>query len=160
MKKVIISILIITSSVLIAQSLFSHCEVPCGIYNDKMRCDMIEEHITTIEKAMTMIVKISNEDTINYNQLVRWINNKEKHATEIQHIVSQYFMTQRVKPVTEQDTEEYKKYIKKLTFLHEMIIYAMKAKQSTELDNVKKLGSLLSKFRNVYFASESPKHKH
>lgn len=35
---------------------------------------MIEEHISTIEKSMTMIVELPQEDT-NYNQLLRWINN-------------------------------------------------------------------------------------
>ena len=31
---------------------FSHCEVPCGIYGDPMRLDVMAEHVTTIEKSM------------------------------------------------------------------------------------------------------------
>ncbi len=26
----------------------AHCEIPCGIYDDEMRINMIAEHITTI----------------------------------------------------------------------------------------------------------------
>ncbi len=29
-----------------------HCQVPCGIYGDKMRVDMMMEDLATIEKAM------------------------------------------------------------------------------------------------------------
>jgi len=38
-----------------------------------------------------MIIKLSNEETINYNQIVRWVNNKEDHANKLQDIVSQHF---------------------------------------------------------------------
>lgn len=152
--------IIYAMSLLLANSVYAHCEIPCGIYNDKLRCSMIEEHIKTIEKSMTMINDLSKEGSINYNQLVRWINNKEEHANEIQHIVSQYFMTQRVKPVDSQSIDDYKKYIKKLLLLHEMLIYAMKAKQTTDMDNCKKLSSLLTDFQAVYFGPEDQKHEH
>lgn len=160
MQKHVLKTVILSLSLLFAQSLFSHCEIPCGIYNDKMRCRMIEEHIKTIEKAMMMINDLSKEGSINYNQLVRWINNKEDHANEIQHIVSQYFMTQRIKPVDDQSIEDYKEYVKKLTLLHEMLIYAMKTKQTTDLENVKKLRSLLTDFEAVYFDTQDHKHEH
>lgn len=70
----------------------AHCEVPCGIYNDSVRVKLIYEHISTIEKAMQNINSISNSKKSQYNQLVRWVNNKESHATKIQNIVSQYFL--------------------------------------------------------------------
>ena len=63
--------------------LFAHCQVPCGIYDDARRVIEIEEHIQTINKAMDNIHKISstNQQTAQeMNQLVRWINTKEKHA--------------------------------------------------------------------------------
>jgi len=75
----------------------AHCEIPCGIYDDSLRMKIIAEHLTTIEKSMKEIVELSRQAPVDYNQLVRWISNKEEHATKIQHIVSQYFMTQRIK---------------------------------------------------------------
>ena len=125
----------------------AHCELPCGIYNDQARIDMMNENIETIEKAMTQILALAGEQPINYNQLIRWVTNKENHATELQHTVSQYFMTQRIKPDTE-------KYTDKLTLLHKMLIYAMKCKQTTDLSNVTTLRSLLKDFGDLYFGQK------
>ena len=143
---------------LAAQNVLAHCEVPCGIYDDGMRIKMIREHILTIEKSMKMIAKLSSAPEKNYNQIVRWINNKEHHANELQHIVAQYFMTQRVKPVDKEDVEAYEEYINKLTLLHQMMFYAMKSKQTADFANVEMLRSLLNSFRDAYFGSEGHSH--
>ena len=121
----------------------AHCEIPCGIYDDAMRLDQIAEHIKTIEKSMNKIKALGKENPLNYNQLVRWVSNKETHANEIQHIVTQYFMTQRIKP-------DAKKYAEKLKVLHHMLIYAMKCKQTTDPANTEKLKSLLKEFEILY----------
>ncbi len=130
---------------------FSHCEIPCGIYGDETRVQLIAEHITTIEKAINTIKTLNGEKEKNYNQIVRWVNNKEVHAEKIQKIVHQYFLTQRIKPVEVKNKQKYELYIKQLTYLHKILIYAMKAKQSTDLTNIKKLRSLLESFKKVYF---------
>ena len=121
----------------------AHCEIPCGIYDDPLRINLVAEHATTIEKSMKQIVELGKPDQTNHNQLVRWVSNKEAHATEVQHIVSQYFMTQRIKP--DQD-----KYAEKLAVLHKMLIAAMKCKQTTDLAHVGTLRSLLKAFETLY----------
>jgi len=73
----------------ISPMVFSHCEIPCGIYDDQMRLNMLAEHITTIEKSMKEIQALSAEGNKNYNQLVRWIVNKEKHSDDFSDIVTQ-----------------------------------------------------------------------
>lgn len=157
MRRIVATLSVLFVSLLFAGPAFSHCEIPCGIYGDEIRFDMMEENIITIEKSMKMIVKLSKEKEINYNQLVRWVNNKENHASEIQHIVFQYFMTQRITPVSKNHSAEHNEYINQLTLLHEMLVYAMKAKQTTDLGNVEKLRSLLADFRTIYFGK---KHSH
>ncbi len=122
----------------------AHCEIPCGIYDDRARVDLIREDATTIEKAMNKIGELGAASPVNYNQLVRWIMNKEEHATRIQHTVSQYFMTQRIKP----DTEN---YAGKIGLLHKLLIAAMKCKQTTDLDHVEEVRDLLAEFENLYF---------
>jgi nickel superoxide dismutase len=122
----------------------AHCEIPCGIYNDELRANLIYEHTTTIEKSMQKILELSKQNPTNYNQLVRWVSNKEEHASEIQHLVSQYFMTQRIKP-------DSKNYAQKVTLLHQMLQFAMKCKQTTDVNHVKKLRSLLNEFEVLYF---------
>ena len=128
-----------------------HCEVPCGIYDDSLRVKLMYEHITTVEKAMNEIEKLSKEGTTNYNQLVRWVMNKEQHAEEIQEIVSQYFLHQRIKMKATGDKHDYDHYIRQLTSLHEVLVYAMKAKQTTDLAYIKKLRDSVKLFENNYF---------
>lgn len=136
---------------LIAGAACSHCEIPCGIYDDEMRVKMIEEDITTVEKSMNKIEELSKAPDPNWNQIVRWIMNKEEHSDRIAHVVTQYFMTQRLKPVGEKDAKAYARYVEELKLLHEMLVYSMKAKQTTDTENVEKLRSLLADFRSSYF---------
>ena len=120
---------------------------------------MIAEHITTIEKSMKQIRKLSEQDKPNMNQIVRWVQNKEEHADELGHIVTYYFMTQRVKPTDEANEKKYEEYVKKLTLLHRMLVCSMKAKQTTDLANVEKLKALLEEFHSVYFGKPVQKKR-
>jgi nickel superoxide dismutase len=122
----------------------AHCEIPCGIYDDPLRINLVAEHANTIEKSMKQIAELQKADQTNHNQLIRWVSNKEAHATEVQHIVSQYFMTQRIKPDQE-------KYSEKLAVLHKMLIAAMQCKQTADLSHVGTLRSLLKAFETLYF---------
>jgi len=135
----------------LASIVYSHCQIPCGIYGDPTRFDMLAEHITTLEKSLKQITGLSKQDKPNMNQIVRWVHNKEKHADELSHIVTYYFMAQRIKPVDKEKDKAYEQYINKLTLLHEMLVYAMKAKQTTDLSNIEKLRTLLAEFQAVYF---------
>lgn len=128
----------------------AHCEIPCGVYGDEMRINMIAEHIDTIEKSMKRVEGLAANGYANFNQLVRWVDNKELHADEIQEIVSQYFMTQRIKPADTSDKKAQAKYVKELTLLHRLMIQAMKAKQGTDLETVGKLRKLLDSFSQSY----------
>lgn len=148
-------ILLLFPLLLLSNNSFSHCQVPCGIYEDSMRIQLIDEHITTIEKAMTEIIALSGEVNTNYNQMVRWVNNKELHATKIQTIVSEYFLHQRIKSVAK-DNHHYNMYIQNLVYLHELSILAMKSKQSIDLTVIAKLHQTLQVFSDHYFRE----HKH
>ncbi len=144
MKKLIIVSAMFALLLIPAVTAFSHCEIPCGIYDDGMRIKMIREHIATIEKSMVTIQSLEKEKDHNANQLVRWVMNKDEHANQLQEIVTQYFMTQRIKT-------DAKNYSKKIEILHQMLIYGMKCKQTTDLGNVEKLKSLVTDFEKLYF---------
>ncbi len=145
-----ITILGILFIVFLSSTAQGHCEIPCGIYGDSLRVAMIKEHIITMEKSMKQINLLSQERTINYNQLVRWVTNKEEHAKKIQDIVSQYFLHQRIK-LTNPNSDKYDQYITNLTLLHQLLVYSMKAKQSTDLDIIDKLNETISFFEDNYF---------
>ena len=132
---------------------YSHCQIPCGIYDDDARFKMIAEHITTIEKSIVSINQLSANPKPDYNQIVRWVDNKEKHADAASDIITYYFLTQRLKPVANNNPQEYQKYIRQLTVLHEMLVHFMNAKQSADEAIAEKLRSLLGRFENEYFLS-------
>jgi nickel superoxide dismutase len=150
---VLISLLTIVT-ISISNKTYAHCEIPCGIFEDTLRIELIKEHIVTIEKSMKMIIELSNKEVLDYNQIVRWVNNKEDHAEKLQEIVSQYFLHQRIKPTSSENQEMYNKYIKQLTLLHELLVYSMKAKQTTDLSLISKLNNTVIAFEEAYF------HKH
>ena len=149
-----IFLLILTVSTLFSARLYSHCEIPCGIYDDEMRYNMLNEDIKTIEKSMTYIKDLSSHKNKDYNQIVRWINNKEEHAIKFMEVVSQYFLTQRIKPVDAADKKNHEKYMEHLRLFHEMLIYAMKCKQTVDFANTAKLSELVAESRKLYFAKE------
>ena len=150
--------MILALVVVFASMVYSHCQIPCGIYDDPARFVTLAEHIATIEKSMKQINELSQESKPNFNQLVRWVQNKETHADELSEIVTYYFMAQRIKPADKADNEAYGEYVKKLTLLHGMLVYSMKAKQTTDLANIEKLRTLLAEFRTAYLGDGEHKH--
>lgn len=151
-------IILLTLLVLLPALINAHCQIPCGIYDDATRFKLMREHVETIEKSMNTVMDLQKEEDINYNQLVRWINNKDEHADKFNDIVTYYFMTQRIKPVDKSNTEAYKKYQSQVELLHKMLVYSMKAKQTTDLENVEKLRGLITDFEDSYFEEHGHKH--
>lgn len=122
----------------------AHCEVPCGIYADQMRFEQMLEDTTTIAKAMDQIAALAGKtDAQSVNQAVRWVTTKETHATNTQHVIAQYFMTQRIKPSQED-------YVKRLTTAHAVMTAAMVCKQTTDTKNADALKDAIVAFHKVY----------
>ncbi|MBT3601729.1 MAG: hypothetical protein HN521_01575, partial [Candidatus Latescibacteria bacterium] len=84
--------------------------------------------------------------------IVRWVNNKEKHADHIREVVSQYFLAQRIKEPAEGDVAGAKAYTAKLVKLHQIIRTAMKCKQTTDVANAQKLHDQIHEFQELYNA--------
>ena len=65
---------------------------------------------------MLKISELSNDlSPLSLNQLNRWVIEKEKHASKIQNIIADYFLTQRIK-------ETNPKYIEQTTTLQKVLI--------------------------------------
>ena len=129
---------------------FAHCQVPCGIYSDETVLIDLQTHQATIAKAMKQITELSKDPSKNANQLIRWVNNKEKHADKIQEVMTQYFLAQRVKLSEAKSNNE--AYLKKLTLIHQIIVLSMKCKQTTDLANAEKLHQAIHDFTAAYKA--------
>ena len=165
-----VRILLVAAAILVASALGSmlraHCQIPCGIYDDPARFAEMLEHVATIEKSMQQIDSLSRAERPNHNQLVRWVNNKEAHADKLSEIVTFYFMAQRVKPRDAEDAAAYQTYVTQITLLHGMLVNAMKAKQTTELDYCAKLRAGILQFKRSYLSDKAheshphPGHRH
>jgi len=68
-------------------------------------------------------------------------------------------MTQRIKPVDPDEKEKHEKYLTQVTLLHQLLIFAMKAKQTTDLDYIDKMRSTVDSFEDAYFGPDH-QHKH
>ena len=140
-------------------NIHAHCQVPCGIYDDAARIIQIREHVTTIEKAMNKIAQLTSDESSaqNMNQLVRWINTKEEHATFIQSILADYFLAQRIKP-KQKNEDGRQQYVDQTLLLQQIIVAAMKSKQTVDKSGPKSVSALLNHFVELYFDEHGKEH--
>lgn len=137
----------------------AHCQVPCGIYDDAVRIIQIREHVTTIEKAMKQIEELASDKSSaqNMNQLIRWINTKEEHATFIQSTMANYFLAQRIKP-KKKDEAGRQQYVDQTLLLQQIIVAAMKCKQTVDKIEPELVSTLLNQFVELYFDEHGKEH--
>jgi len=138
----------------------AHCQIPCGIYGDMMRIDMLLEDVQTIEKSISSIQALSGKtDAADVNQLVRWVENKDTHADRIGEIVTEYFLRQRIKaPAAGASAEQAARYVEQLKVLHGLLVVSMKAKQTVDPAIPGQLRDLVEQLKQVYFSKEDLAH--
>jgi nickel superoxide dismutase len=151
-RTLLLSLAVAGMALMTARQAAAHCEVPCGIYTDQLRFEQMLEDTKTIAKAITSIHDLSAEmqdgaDAQKINQVTRWVTTKESHATNTQHIIAQYFMTQRIKA----DAEG---YVKKLTAAHAVMVAAMKCKQAADPATAETLKEAILDFYRAYEGKE------
>ena len=131
-----------------SQNAFAHCQVPCGIYNDHARVQMMLEDAVTVTKAASLITELAGKsDVQSQQQLVRWVMNKEQHAQKVISTISDYFLTQRVK-MSQDD------YVERLRKHHAVIIAAMKAKQHADVQYAQDLKKSIEALSVYYPAAK------
>ncbi len=146
---VLILIVLFGIGMMLPQTALAHCQIPCGIYDDYARVQAMLEDAKTIEKSVDLMISLADKNDVqSQNQMVRWVMNKEDHAQKIIATISDYFLTQRVKP-------SQKDYTKRLEKHHAVILAAMKAKQNADTKTVKALKKSIMALSDYY-----PEHKH
>ena len=142
----------------LSSGLYGHCQVPCGIYDDAVRIVQVEEDIATMRKAMSMIKGLSGKsDAQSVNQMIRWVNTKESHAVKIQETVSSYFLAQRIKPKKKGEAGR-QKYVNQTLLLQQLIVAAMKCKQSVDQSRCEAASDLVIEFSVSYFDEHGMDH--
>ena len=141
----------------IASIAAAHCQVPCGIYGDQRRFELMLEDEHTISKCQNELNGIADSGDYspqNVNQLVRWTTTKEDHAQRVQQTMLDYFLSQRIKTDDPQ-------YMTKLAAAHKVIVAAMKTKQSADPSTAKSLEDSIFAFYKAYEGKEPNfDHKH
>lgn len=126
----------------------AHCQVPCGIYDDQRRFEELLEDTATIAKAMVQINELAGKsDALSHNQLARWVATKEAHASNVQKVIAEYFLAQRIKAENE-------KYVPQLTAAHKVIVSAMKCKQTVDAASADALKSAVFDLYRAYEGKE------
>lgn len=131
-----------------------HCQVPCGIFDDPMIVAEIRQAVETIRKAMMQMNELAGGEMspLTINQMTRWVNTKEEHASKIITTISEYCLAQRVKPfgtagspfASEED------YIDALKAHHAVMVAAMKAKQNVDPTFAEALTHAVDDFSRMY----------
>lgn len=147
--KLIAAIFVLGLVLTVPRVAMTHCQVPCGIYDDNARVVAMQEDVATIKKAVTLLAELAGKgDVQSKQQFVRWVNTKEAHAQKIISTIGDYFLTQRVK--AKQDD-----YVQRLKDHHAVIVGAMKAKQNASMESAEALGKAVDALLKYY-----PEHKH
>ena len=131
----------------------AHCQVPCGIFDDPAFVAEIRQHAATISKAMAQITDLSSATTpLAFNQMTRWVNNKESHAEKIITAVSEYSLCQRVKPFGAAGSPfaSQEDYVDALLAHHAVMTAAMKAKQNVDPSFAEALEHAVDDFSKMY----------
>lgn len=127
-----------------------HCQVPCGIFDDPAIVAELKQQAATIRKAIVQANELhatASGNMQDMNQLIRWINTKEEHASKIISTVSEYCLCQRVKKdVFANDNE----YVEALKSHHAVMQAAMKSKQSVDVAVVDALDAALELMSKMY----------
>ena len=128
----------------------AHCQVPCGIYDDGGRIQMLLEDTRTIQKATASIEQLASKtDAQSRNQLTRWVITKEQHASHIITTVAEYFLTQKVKVVAAGENG-HDAYLSHLADHHAVMAAAMRTKQKVSADAVSELQKAIEKMAQHY----------
>jgi nickel superoxide dismutase len=151
-RTVLIIVLAFFAASFSASDARAHCQIPCGIFDDKRTFAELYEHADTIERS----VRGYNEASSVHDQ-ARWVNNKEEHATKIQTVASEYFLAQRVKPV-EKGTKGYQDYQTSTELLHRLIVAAMRSRQKMDDATIQALRAAIKAYEVHYWAQHGHEH--
>lgn len=133
----------IALSLLTSPLLYSHCQMPCGIYHDDMVFDQIDQYIETMVKCVSILNENKFDSLQSKNECVRWILSKEKMSNETADLICTYFLQQKIKP-DEPDT------VKRLVAAHKLLADLVLIKQTAEPKYIQNFSDEWEKFKLMF----------
>lgn len=123
--------------------LYSHCQMPCGIYHDDMVYDQIDQYVETMYKGISVMNSSKFGDAKERNEFTRWVIQKEEASDKTALLLTQYFLQQKIKP-GEADTP------KRLTAVHNLLADLVVIKQNVDLKFVEDFSTEWEKFKLMF----------
>jgi len=148
MKKISLTLL---ASFAITTGLSAHCQMPCGIYHDKMVFNGLMEDVQTLEKGISVLTETSMDTIEGHNKATRWIVLKEQVCDNVASVVVKHFLQQRVKG-NEENLDQ------KLRNAHQILVLSMKVKQNVDGGLVKELGEAIHSFQHLMVPDAEHQH--
>jgi nickel superoxide dismutase len=124
-------------------SLFSHCQMPCGIYHDDMVYNLVDQYVETMFKGISVLNNSKFATVKERNEFVRWVMEKDKSSDQTAHLISEYFLQQKIK-VGGDDTT------KQLISAHKLLFMLMQIKQGVDLELVRKFQKEWDQFKLMF----------
>jgi nickel superoxide dismutase len=88
-------------------------------------------------------------------QMVRWVNTKEDHASKVIKTIAEYFLTQKQATCVTSTGAARDIYLNNLALHHAVMVAAMKTKQNVDAKFADELDSAIHALKHVYNASHS-----
>lgn len=143
MLKKIIGTALLSCTLLLQTDLSAHCQMPCGIYHDDMVYDQIDQVVQTVYKAMSMLNELKFDTVQDRATFVRWVMQKEKECDDAAHLITVYFLQQKIKPG---DPDS----VKKLVCAHKLLCCLVAMKQNTDVKFVMQFNEDWEKFKLMF----------
>ena len=106
------------------QLLHSHCQMPCGIYDDALVFKYVDQYIETMQKGVKELNSLGSDTPNKRAQFIRWVALKEEQSNQVAELITTYFLQQVVKPVEESTP--------KVLAIHRLLFLLVKIKQNSD----------------------------
>jgi len=126
----------------LTSSLSAHCQMPCGIYNDQMMYDQVNQFYLTAFKAVKALEHNEFTTDEDKNQFVRWVMTKERLCNETAMLLTTYFFQQKIMPIDDN--------IDLVKSLHKLLFQLVAIKQNVDIKLVKEFGKEWENFKQLF----------
>lgn len=116
--------------------------MPCGIYNDQMVYDQINEFEMTMFKCVKALEHNKFETLEERNQFIRWVMTKDKECDQASHTLCYFFLQQKIQPIDDN--------IELVKSLHKLLFLIVAIKQNVDIKMVKEFGKEWAHFKELF----------
>lgn len=127
---------------LFLSGLSAHCQMPCGIYNDQMVYDQINQFYLTVFKAVKNMEALKADSLEDRNKFVRWVITKDRLCDETAELITKFFLQQKIQPIDDN--------VDLLKSLHKLLFLLVAIKQNVDIKVVQDFNKEWEHFKYLF----------